>query len=393
LTPRQTTSLGLHPNALRERVEAPQVLIRTRSQGNPAFRTPKRTFIQNKRYSMADTQNLTGTIAAYFENSEDARQAVEALRDAGFTSAHIGVAHRGAYGSSSVPSSSTTNTARNEVKEHAESTWDKVKNWFSGDEPEAYENERPRGDLAGREVIDPDDAYGYSTSDLHGSFRNLDLSDEHSRYFSHRLGRGSNGAVVTVNAGARRAEAEEILARYDGDLAGNASSYDYGDSAYGSEAGYEGNTTNTLSARETGVDTTETAREDYRSDTPENIQLLGEVLRVHKDRVSRGEVRIRKEVVTENQTVQVPVTREELVIERRPAGETTASAGNIGEEEIRVPLSEERATLDKSTVVREEVSVGKRPVEEVRDVTGEVRREELVVEDPTKTQDPNRRVA
>jgi uncharacterized protein (TIGR02271 family) len=115
-----------------------------------------------------------------------------------------------------------------------------------------------------------------------------------------------------------------------------------------------------------------------------NIQLLGEILRVHKDRVSRGEVRLRKEVVTETQTVQVPVAREELVIERRPVDQATPTTGSIGESEIRIPLSEERASVDTSTVVREEVAVGKKPIQEVRDLTGKVRREELVVEDPTK---------
>ena len=53
---------------------------------------------------MAQTQNVTGTIAAFFENSTSARQAVQALHEAGFTSAHIGVAHRGAYGSSTAES-------------------------------------------------------------------------------------------------------------------------------------------------------------------------------------------------------------------------------------------------------------------------------------------------
>ncbi len=341
---------------------------------------------------MADTQNLTGTIAAFFDNSDDARQAVEALRDAGFSSAHIGVAHRGAYGSRFTGTASTTTTsAGTRTKEKAESTWDKIKSWFSGDEPEPYENERPRGDLAGREVVDPDAAYGYGSSDLDGSFRSLDIPEERSRYFSHRLGRGSDGAVVTVNAGTRRSEAEDILTEYGGDLGANASTYDYGNTGYSGDIGYAGRTAYSQAA---GTETAgDIARENYRNESPENIQLLGEVLRVHKDRVNRGEVRIRKEVVSENQTVQVPVTREELVIERRPGNQAAAPAGNIGESEIRVPLSEERASIDKSTVVREQVSVGKRPVEEVKDVTGEVRHEELVVDDETRKDDPNRRVA
>jgi len=201
--------------------------------------------------------------------------------------------------------------------------------------------------------------------------------------------------VVTVNAGERRTEAESILIEYGGDLGTNASTYDYGD--------YGGTGTTRLTSPEAAPATTaedyaeETSSTDqtrYREENPDTIQLLGEVLRVHKDRVNRGDVRIRKEVVTDTQTVQVPVTREELVVERRPVNDLkAASTASIGEEEIRVPLTEERATLDKATVVREEVSVGKRPVEEVRDVSGEVRREELVVDDTTRADDPNRKVA
>ena len=328
---------------------------------------------------MAETQNLTGTIAAYFEDSDSARQAVEALQDAGFTSAHIGVAHRGGMSRSlTEPSSTSTNFTSGETRQHEFSTWDKVKNWFSGDEPEPYADERDRGDAASREVTYPEAGTGYDSSDLHGSFRSLDLPEEKSRYFSHRLGRGQDSAVVTVNAGNRRVEAENILIEYGGDLASDTASYEY------SETGYDQTADRGAAASSTDA---------YRDQSPENIQLLGEVLRVHKDRISRGEVRIRKEVVTENQTVRVPVEREELVIERRPGSESAAPAGSIGESEIRVPLSEERPSIDKSTVVREEVSVSKRPVEEVRDVNSEVRREELVVDDPTRKDDPNRKVA
>ena len=113
--------------------------------------------------------------------------------------------------------------------------------------------------------------------------------------------------------------------------------------------------------------------------------LLGEVLRVHKDRISRGEVRLRKEVITEQQSVQVPVTREELVVERIAGDDVTPVQGSIGaDKEIRIPLSEERASLGKQTVVREQVAVGKRAVEEVRNLDSDVQHEELRVEDETQ---------
>jgi len=329
---------------------------------------------------MAQTDVYTDTIAAYFNDSSDARKAVDALQKAGFKSAHLGIAHRGAYTGSSSTVGNTT--VRDTIGENGPSTWDKIKGWFSGDEAEPYADERLERDPAQQEVIPPSERYdeGYDdTSDLHGSFTAMNIPQECARYFSHRFSRSTHGAVVTVQAGARKAEAESILNQYNADFGENAGSYDYT-----SEAGayqYDGRD---RSDRRTAADSVSAEQTSNSSERPSNVQLLGEVLRVHKDRVNRGEVRLRKEVVTETQNVQVPVQREELVIERNPVSNGRAVAGSIGEEEIRVPLSEERATLDKSTVVREEVNVSKKPVEEVRNLTGEVRREELVVDDETK---------
>jgi stress response protein YsnF len=70
---------------------------------------------------------------------------------------------------------------------------------------------------------------------------------------------------------------------------------------------------------------TEEGDKDYR------IQLRGEVLRTFRERVQRGEIRLRKEVVTENQVVDVPVTREELVIERVPGtGRPISDTSQLG---------------------------------------------------------------
>ena len=86
-------------------------------------------------------------------------------------------------------------------------------------------------------------------------------------------------------------------------------------------------------------------------------------------------------MVTENQNIQVPVTREELVIERVPVEGREATGQNLGgESEIRVPLSEERVSTEKVPVVREEVRVGKRAVSETRNVSDQTRKEELRVD-------------
>ncbi|HZU44685.1 MAG TPA: YsnF/AvaK domain-containing protein, partial [Terriglobales bacterium] len=118
------------------------------------------------------------------------------------------------------------------------------------------------------------------------------------------------------------------------------------------------------------------------SPADQRILLHGEILSIQKDRVQRGEVRLRKEVVTENQNVEVPVTREELVIERNPVEGREAEAGSFesGDKEIRVPLTEEKVRVEKKPVVTEEVKVGKRQVRDNRNVSDSVRHEEVRVE-------------
>jgi uncharacterized protein (TIGR02271 family) len=337
---------------------------------------------------MAQAEVYTDTIAAYFEDSSDARKAVDALQEAGFQSAHLGIAHRGSYtGTSTVEG----NTVIHETDEKGPSTWGKIKSWFGGEDVEPYADERLDRDPAQREVIPPSQRYdeGYDdTSDLHGSFTAMNVPQDRARYFSHRFSRSTHGAIVTVQAGTRKAEAESILNRYGADFGENAGTYDYSQEsgAYQYDSRDRADRGTDVSDRSNARSSAESVNSGRTSTdrAPSNVQLLGEVLRVHKDRVNRGEVRLRKEVVTETQNVQVPVQREELVVERRPARNATPVAGSIGEEEIRVPLSEERASLDKSTVVREEVSVSKKPVEQVRDLSGEVRHEELIVDDQTK---------
>jgi uncharacterized protein (TIGR02271 family) len=115
------------------------------------------------------------------------------------------------------------------------------------------------------------------------------------------------------------------------------------------------------------------------ADTNRTMQLKEEELEVSKRKVQKGEVEVRKEVVTEQRQITVPVEREEVVIERRPAG-GKAAAGDVRAEEIRIPVSEEEVEVHKTTKVKEEVTVGKRKVADTKTVGGTVRHEEVKVE-------------
>jgi uncharacterized protein (TIGR02271 family) len=111
------------------------------------------------------------------------------------------------------------------------------------------------------------------------------------------------------------------------------------------------------------------------------LQLREEELQARKQTVETGKVRIGKEVVTEQKTLDVPVTREEVTIERHPVDRRPAESA-IGEQDetIRVPVYEEQVSVEKRAVVTEEIDVGKRAVQETKHVSGTVRREEAHIE-------------
>jgi uncharacterized protein (TIGR02271 family) len=124
----------------------------------------------------------------------------------------------------------------------------------------------------------------------------------------------------------------------------------------------------------------ENAKPAIRDEFNRKIQLREEQLRVNKDRISAGEVGIHKEVTTERKTIEVPVEREEVVITRRAASGSAAGGQTIKDEEIRIPVSEERVNVSKETVVTGEVEVAKRKVTETRTVSDDVRKENVRVD-------------
>lgn len=115
----------------------------------------------------------------------------------------------------------------------------------------------------------------------------------------------------------------------------------------------------------------------------ENIQLKEEQLDVNTHDVTTGEVDIHKHVVNDTKTVEVPVKREEIVIERKPVNAEASdniSDDSLEDETITIPLKEEQIDVNKHTVVREEVGIHKKEHENMKQVTEEVSREELDID-------------
>jgi uncharacterized protein (TIGR02271 family) len=123
--------------------------------------------------------------------------------------------------------------------------------------------------------------------------------------------------------------------------------------------------------------------DDNRYDSDEQtLKLREEQLDVSKERVQTGEVEVHKEVVQEQQKVNIPVTREEVYVERREVNETASGVDSTIEdgETIRVPIMEERVEVTKKPVVTEELVIGKREVTDTEQVVENVKREEAHLE-------------
>jgi len=120
-----------------------------------------------------------------------------------------------------------------------------------------------------------------------------------------------------------------------------------------------------------------------------------ERLNVGKETVQAGRARLRKHVVTENVTRTVPVSHEEVRVEREPitdANRDDAVAGEpISEDQHEVTLRAERPVVEKEAVPVERVRLTTDTVTEDAQVNESVRKERIddaEVDDAGRTRQP-----
>jgi uncharacterized protein (TIGR02271 family) len=315
--------------------------------------------------------NARQTVVGVFDEPAMADRAVDALQNAGFDAGQIHYAGHGA----------TTGTSGGGFFEG-------LRRFFTGD------------DLTGNDN---------NTED----FSQMGLRDDEARWYNDQYNAGH--AVVTVRTADRVDEAKQILqtnGAYNYDMrsgsnvsgatttnAANAGTYtqttDYAQSqpadyaatqttnTYQQPADYTTTqTTNTYQqpADYATTNTANTAANDVNTDQERSLRLREEQLQANKERVQAGEVTLHKDVVEEQKTLNVPVTHEEVYVERRDANVGQVDNAPIGQDEmISVPVSEEQVNVTKQAVVTGEVSVGKRAVTENQQVSDTVQREEARV--------------
>jgi uncharacterized protein (TIGR02271 family) len=113
------------------------------------------------------------------------------------------------------------------------------------------------------------------------------------------------------------------------------------------------------------------------------MPLHEEKLEVQKHTREAGQVRARKVVHTEWRQVSVPVSKEEVIIERVPAseaGKMSDRKAEFSEEEVTIPIREEEIEVKKRSVLKEEVRLSKKTHTEHHNVGDEVRSEDVEIE-------------
>ncbi len=276
----------------------------------------------------------TTVVIGLFSYASDARRALNSLREHHFSADEVAAAFR-------EPAV---------VSVRGSGQWfGQLRQLYHGDD--RLENTRP---ASGTDI-----APQAKLTDFETMLAQIDLSPQDARILDRDLDRG--GAIVTVKAGARNPEAHALLEQRGAHIVHGRSPEPPAETA---------------AASAPAPVVTSTPFSAPRQPDPDHIQLFGEVLRVRKEKVSSGDVQVRKESVTRMETVQVPVTQEHLVVEH-----SDGSGRTDAEHAIRVPLSEERVHIDKDTVLREEYKVGKREVTQNESVSDSVRRERLLIDD------------
>jgi uncharacterized protein (TIGR02271 family) len=141
-----------------------------------------------------------------------------------------------------------------------------------------------------------------------------------------------------------------------------------------SSSSYKVDSARAYEAKPSDITTEERQQEQEETTVP----LIEERLNVSKT-TSTTQYTLTKEPVAEKKTIEVSVTHEELVVERRPPKDSSSSPeGPVkSKTEIKVPLNREEVEVTKEGFVKEEIVVKKKPITETRTVSDTVTKERI----------------
>ena len=177
------------------------------------------------------------------------------------------------------------------------------------------------------------------------------------------------------------AENDRLYAYYDSAFS-TGSDASYGNASYGDATG------DVADGRDTIVTDRDSVGHDTSGpNTDDAMTRSEERLNVGTQQVQAGRAKLRKYVVTEDVSTTVPVSHEEVRLEREPITDANRDAamsgGDITEEEHEVTLHAEQPVVQKETVPVERVRLGTETVTENQQVTEQVRKEQIDTPDVT----------
>lgn len=117
----------------------------------------------------------------------------------------------------------------------------------------------------------------------------------------------------------------------------------------------------------------------HETDDNLTLKLREEKLDISKRNVQTCEVRIRKEILTEEKNITVPITREELIIEKIFLDSSVPSESAKHNETIRIPISEECIEISKHPVKLQEVTAYRNQFQETKHITEMIKKEKAHV--------------
>ncbi|MDQ2828389.1 MAG: YsnF/AvaK domain-containing protein [Chloroflexota bacterium] len=176
--------------------------------------------------------------------------------------------------------------------------------------------------------------------------------------------------------------------RYDSPPAGGATRGMVDDDSYAQTATVADTTTTTRARQTTPAPAPRQAQATTRADDTINVPVFAEELIVGKRQEQIGDVRLHKDVVTEQATASVNLRHEEVTVERVPfTGQTSqADLQNAFQgQDIDMVVMGEEAVVGKQLRETEEVRLHKQATDEQEQVTDTVRKERVVVEGVDET--------
>ena len=283
------------------------------------------------------------TVVGIFENAAHAREAVNELRAAGFRDDQIGVASHDREAKAATVKSDDTHADTGALTGALAGAGIGAA-WGLGIAAGLLPAIGPviaGGTLA---AILASAGVGAAAAGLAGALIGLGIPEEEATYYETEFKAGRT--IVSVKADDRYDAVATILRKHHAHVQERTGAFRRADFAAAAPA---------QCATAVGA----TGHYASRSAEGQTIQRKEEELHARKENVKAGEVKVRKEVVTENKTITVPVEREEVVIERHAVSGGRASSSTLKPgEEVRIAVKEEQVHVEKTPVVKEEITVG-----------------------------------